>query len=219
MKRSQVKALRKFARAMKWPNLIKVDEALRERDPDASPLEDRSADAMSFCTGLILPGPTQPWLLMNTLVDCDEDGGVDLGGLTHIHPNSGFQYRGTTYWSSTCIVGKVLAPTCQEIAGWVGPALSSPDIDRVHVLRIRQRISPQAINKLDVLSMRVRSDPLGPPDPNDPIYPISEFKLPMLDLESPPVDTIRIEKLAFRVAIPNQLLALSRRRYPAVDAP
>lgn len=205
-KRSQVKALRKFARAMKWPNLAMVDEALKELDPDASPLEDRSADAMSFCTGLILPGPTQPWLLMNTLIDCDEDGGVDLGGLTHMYPNSGFQYRGSTYWASTSIVGKVLAPTCQEIAGWVGPALASTDIERTQVLRIRQRMTPQVITKTDVLSMRVRSDPLGPPDPSDPVYPVSEFVLPKLDLVSPPIDNIRIEKLAFEVAKPNQQL-------------
>ncbi|KAF7948125.1 uncharacterized protein EAE97_003536 [Botrytis byssoidea] len=205
-KRSQVKALRKFARAMKWPNLAMVDEALKELDPDASPLEDRSADAMSFCTGLILPGPTQPWLLMNTLIDCDEDGGVDLGGLTHMYPNSGFQYRGSTYWASTSIVGKVLAPTCQEIAGWVGPALASTDIERTQVLRIRQRMTPQVITKTDVLSMRVRSDPLGPPDPSDPVYPVNEFVLPMLDLVSPPIDNIRIEKLAFEVAKPNQQL-------------
>ncbi|KAF7936907.1 hypothetical protein BELL_0154g00160 [Botrytis elliptica] len=205
-KRSQVKALRKFARAMKWPNLAMVDEALKELDPDASPLEDRSADAMSFCTGLILPGPTQPWLLMNTLIDCDEDGGVDLGGLTHMYPNSGFQYRGSTYWASTSIVGKVLAPTCQEIAGWVGPALASTAIERTQVLRIRQRMTPQVITKTDVLSMRVRSDPLGPPDPGDPVYPVSEFVLPELDLVSPPIDNIRIEKLAFEVAKPNQQL-------------
>ncbi|KAM0144462.1 hypothetical protein ACHAO1_000221 [Botrytis cinerea] len=205
-KRSQVKALRKFARAMKWPNLAMVDEALKELDPDASPLEDRSADAMSFCTGLILPGPTQPWLLMNTLIDCDEDGGVDLGGLTHMYPNSGFQYRGSTFWASTSIVGKVLAPTCQEIAGWVGPALASTDIERTQVLRIRQRVTPQVITKTDVLSMRVRSDPLGPPDPGDPVYPVSEFVLPKLDLVSPPIDNIRIEKLAFEVAKPNQQL-------------
>ncbi|KAK6598456.1 hypothetical protein H4I95_09066 [Botrytis cinerea] len=183
-----------------------VDEALKELDPDASPLEDRSADAMSFCTGLILPGPTQPWLLMNTLIDCDEDGGVDLGGLTHMYPNSGFQYRGSTFWASTSIVGKVLAPTCQEIAGWVGPALASTDIERTQVLRIRQRVTPQVITKTDVLSMRVRSDPLGPPDPGDPVYPVSEFVLPKLDLVSPPIDNIRIEKLAFEVAKPNQQL-------------
>lgn len=191
---------------MKWPNLAMVDEALKELDPDDSPLEDRSADAMSFCTGLILPGPTQPWLLMNTLIDCDEDGGADLGGLTHMYPNSGFQYRGSTYWASTCIVGKVLAPTCQEIAGWVGPAIRSADIDRTQVLRIRQRMTPQVITKTDVLSMRVRSDPLGPPFPSDPVYPVGEFFLPWLDLVTPPVDNIRIEKLAFDVAKPNHHL-------------
>jgi len=60
MKKVQVKALRKFARAMKWPNLAKVDEVLKERDVDDVALEDRSSDAMSYFTGMILPGCTMP---------------------------------------------------------------------------------------------------------------------------------------------------------------
>lgn len=203
-KKSQVKALRKFARAMKWPNLAMVDEAMKELDPEDSPLEDRSADAMSFCTGLILPGPSQPWILMNTLIDCDEEGGADLGGLTHMHPNSGFQYRGSSYWASTCIVGKVLAPTCQEIAGWVGPALSCTETDRTKVLRIRQRRSPQIIDKFDVETIPARSDPLGPADPDNPVYPVGEFFLPELDWDEPPVDNIRIQRVYFGEAKPDQ---------------
>jgi hypothetical protein len=109
VKKSQVKALRKFARAMKWPNLVKVDEVLKERDPAASPLEERSSDTMSYFTGMVLPGLTLPWLIMNTLIDCDDDAGSNsLAALTHMHPNSGFQYKSTTYWSSTSIVSKLL---------------------------------------------------------------------------------------------------------------
>lgn len=90
---------------MKWPNLVRVDETLKERDPAAKRLEDRSSDAMSYFTGMILPGPTLPWLLMNTLIDCDDDPGANaLAALTHMHPNAGFQYKSTTYWSSTSIV-------------------------------------------------------------------------------------------------------------------
>jgi hypothetical protein len=92
-KKAQVKALRKFARAMKWPDLVKVDDVLKERDQEAKPLENRSSDTMSYFTGMILPGVTLPWLIMNSLIDCDDDAGsTNLAALTHMYPNSGFQY-------------------------------------------------------------------------------------------------------------------------------
>ncbi|TVY55289.1 hypothetical protein LCER1_G002714 [Lachnellula cervina] len=196
-KKSQVKALRKFARAMKWPNLAKVDNVLKERDPDAKALEDRSSDAMSYFTGMILPGGTTPWLIMNTLVDCDDDVGPNsLAALTHIHPNTGFQYKGTTYWSSTSIVGKVLAPECQEIGGWVGPARPAPDLSRMQVARIRQRRPKQVLTSSDVESMMERSDPLGPPSES---YPIGEYQLLHPEAEDF-LNTVRIEKLALKPA-------------------
>ncbi|TVY25914.1 hypothetical protein LHYA1_G005244 [Lachnellula hyalina] len=196
-KKSQVKALRRFARAMKWPNIAKVDNVLKERDPDAKALEDRSSDAMSYFTGMILPGGTTPWLIMNTLVDCDDDVGPNsLAALTHIHPNTGFQYKGTTYWSSTSIVGKVLAPECQEIGGWVGPARPAPDLSRMQVARIRQRRPKQVLTPSDVESMMERSDPLGPPSES---YPISEYQLLHPEAEDF-LNTVRIEKLALKPA-------------------
>lgn len=71
---------------MKWPNLVKVDEVLKERDIHATALEDRSSDAMSYFTGIILPGVTMPWLIMNTLIDCDVDAGVNaLAALTLVY--------------------------------------------------------------------------------------------------------------------------------------
>ncbi|KAF8864409.1 hypothetical protein BDZ45DRAFT_582087 [Acephala macrosclerotiorum] len=196
-KKPQVKALRKFARVMKWPNLVKVDDILKGKDPNDGPLEDRSSDAMSYFTGVILPGPTLPWLIMNTIIDCDPDaGGNSLTTLTHIHPHSGFQYKSTTYWSSTSIVGKVIAPTCREIGGWIGPARPAPDLSRIQIARIHQRRPRQILNPDDIDSMTERSDPLGPPSRT---YPISEYQLLLPDREpSELVDTVRIEKLALK---------------------
>ncbi|KAG4444271.1 hypothetical protein IFR05_000246 [Cadophora sp. M221] len=196
-KKAQVKALRKFARAMKWPNLAKVDEVLKERDVDDVPLEDRSSDAMSYFTGMILPGPTLPWLIMNSLIDCDNDaGGNALAALTHMHPHSGFQYRSHTYWSATSIIGKVLAPTCREIGGWIGPARPAPDLSRIQIARIRQRRPRQRLTVSDIESMTERSDCLGPPSDR---YPVSEYQL-LLPEHDPYsiVNTIRIEKLALK---------------------
>ncbi|KAF4623988.1 hypothetical protein G7Y89_g14188 [Cudoniella acicularis] len=199
IKKSQVKALRRFARAMKWPNLAKVDEVLKERDPEAKRLEDRSSDAMSYFTGMILPGVTLPWLIMNTLIDCDDDVGANaLAALTHMQPNSGFQYKGTTYWSNTSVVGKVLAPTCQEVGGWIGPVRPTPDLERIQIARVRQRRPKQFLTILDVTSMTERSDPLGPP-PKEPAagYPIGEYQLLLPDTEDM-LDTVRIETLTLK---------------------
>lgn len=160
---------------MKWPNLAKVDEVLKERDVDDVPLEDRSSDTMSYFTGMILPGPTLPWLIMNSLIDCDNDaGGNALAALTHMHPHSGFQYRSHTYWSATSIIGKVLAPTCREIGGWIGPARPAPDLSRIQIARIRQRRPRQRLTVSDIESMTERSDCLGPPSDR---YPVSEYQL------------------------------------------
>ncbi|CZT42182.1 uncharacterized protein RSE6_02035 [Rhynchosporium secalis] len=195
-KKAQVKALRKFARAMKWPNLAAVDEVLKERNVDDVALEDRSSDAMSYFTGVVLPGVTMPWLIMNSLIDCDNDaGGNALAALTHIFPHSGFQYRSQTYWSSTSIVGKVLAPTCREIGGWIGPARPAPDLARIQIARIRQRRPKQRLTVSDVKSMAERSDCLGPPSDK---YPVSEYQLILPDRDAYVVNTIRIEKLALK---------------------
>ncbi|KAH8593208.1 hypothetical protein B0O99DRAFT_627501 [Bisporella sp. PMI_857] len=192
-KKSQIKALRKFAKTLKWPNLPIITSVLKETDSNAKPLEDRSSDTMSYFTGMILPGVTLPWLLMNTLIDCDVDAS-SLAALTHMHPNSGFQYKSTTYWSSSCIVGKVLGPTCKDIAGWIGPGRPAPDLGRVQIARIRQRTPKLNLRSSHVESMMIRSDPLGPPSSS---YPVAEYHLPIAD-PTDIVDTIRIEKLALK---------------------
>jgi hypothetical protein len=178
---------------MKWPNLMHLESVLQEKDPEAKPLEDRSSDTMSYFTGMILPGLTLPWLIMNTLIDCDDDAN-NLAALTHMHPASGFQYKSTTYWSSSSIVGKVLAPTCHELAGWIGPARPAPDLGRIQIARLRQRRPKQILTTGDIKSMTIRSDPLGPPSET---YPVSEYKLPSPD-ETYTVNTVRIEKLALK---------------------
>ncbi|KAH8820451.1 VTC domain-containing protein [Xylogone sp. PMI_703] len=194
-KRAQVKALRKFIRAMKWPNRGAVDNLLKEQDPDDDALEDRSSDAMCFFTGVILPGVTFPWLLMNTLIDCDDDSAAkSLSTLTHMQPHCGFQYKGTTYWSSTCIVGKVVAPTCKETGGWVGPARPAPDLERVQIARIRQRHVTPRLTGSDVKKMVLRSDPRGS---SASVYPVADYQVLLPDRDEI-INGIRIEKIALR---------------------
>lgn len=131
LRRRQVKMLKRFAQMMKWPNLTETLASLRRRDEDST-LDLVSSHAMAFFSGLVLPGPTFPFLIMNSLIDIDPDRATDnLTLLTHAHPHCGFQYRNSyTYWTATSIVGKVLAPTCRSLAGWVGPARPTVDLGR-----------------------------------------------------------------------------------------
>lgn len=134
--------------------------------------------------------------MMNSLLDIDPDKATDhLALLTHLNPNCGFQYRNSyTYWTSTSIVGKVLAPTCLEVAGWVGPARPSGDLGRSQIARIRSRRSRQRMTSEDVATMSERCDPLGPAAE---VYPVKEYELLTPDSDDV-VDTVRIEMLSLK---------------------
>jgi hypothetical protein len=199
LKRRQVKMLKRFAQMMKWPNLANTLETLKKREDDST-LDLISSHAMAFFSGLVLPGPTFPFLIMNSLIDIDPDRATDeLALLTHLHPHCGFQYRNSyTYWAAISIVGKVLAPTCHSIAGWVGPAPPTVDLARSQIARIRSHTSTRQrpLTPEDVLSMSERSDPLGPPAQ---VFPVGDYALVeprgLADVD-PAI--VRIELLALR---------------------
>lgn len=182
LKRRQVKMLKRFAQMMKWPNLGATMDVLRRRDADQT-LDLVSSHAMAFFSGLVLPGATFPFLIMNSLIDMDPDPATDeLALLTHLHPHCGFQYRSSyTYWTAASIVGKVLAPTCHSIAGWVGPARPTVDLSRSQIARIRARRPRHQLTPEDVRSMSERGDPLGPPAST---FPVIEYDLPVVDRSS-----------------------------------
>ncbi|KAI0837337.1 hypothetical protein F5Y06DRAFT_87106 [Hypoxylon sp. FL0890] len=212
LRKRQVKMLKRFAQMMKWPNLAETLDELKQRDAEGALLP-VSSHAMAFFSGLVLPGPTFPFLIMNSLIDIDPDKATDnLALLTHLHPHCGFQYRNSyTYWTSNCIVGKVLAPTCLEVAGWVGPARPTIDLGRSQIARIRSRKPRQHIlTPEDVTSMSDRSDPLGPPSK---VYPVKDYELLTPDTDDI-IDTIRIEQLNFR-ALPDKQQSVGPKWYDA----
>jgi len=211
-KKRQKTALRVFAATLKWPNMDEVEYVLDEQDADEKAVEDRSADAMSWFSGIVLPGKTLPWLIMNSLIDCDRNTGDTLKFLTHMQPASGFQYRANTYWSSQCIVGKVLgaARGVKQIAGWIGPCIFSPDLKRIECVKVKQRDSPDPrLAPIDVESMSERTNPLGAVDSS---YPIDDYEVPMPDTEDV-TDLIRIEKLSF---VPAKERSASNRHLPGM---
>jgi len=182
---------------MKWPNLAETIAELNQKDTNSS-IDSISSDAMAFFSGLVLPGPSYPFLIMNTLIDIDPDRATDnLALLTHVYPQSGFQYRNSyTYWAATSIVGKVLAPTCKQASGWIGPGRPTVDLARSQIARIRVRRPrrPYGLSFQDVQSMAERSEPLGPPTSR---FPVDEYKLLVPDVDDV-VDTVRVELLSFK---------------------
>ncbi|KAK3371714.1 hypothetical protein B0T24DRAFT_334544 [Lasiosphaeria ovina] len=198
LKKRQVKVLKRFAQIMKWPNLGETLESLRDRDA-RSTLDVVSSHTMAFFSGLVLPGPTFPFLIMNTLIDMDPDPATDeLAMLMHTFPSCGFQYRSSyTYWTATSVVGKVLAPTCHAIAGWVGPARPTADLGRSQIARIRSRRPLQRVTDADVNTVTERSDPLGP---MAQVFPVNEYTLvsPDRDDDGYLANLVRIEVLSLR---------------------
>ena len=158
---------------------------------------------MAFFSGLVFPGSTFPFLIMNSLVDVDPDRATDeLALLTHLHPNCGFQYRGSyTYWTASSIVGKVIAPTCHSLAGWVGPARPTVNLARSQIARIRSWRPRQrpVLTPEDAQTMAERSDPLGPPAP---AFPVAEYELALPDTDDTDANglepTVRVELLGLR---------------------
>lgn len=76
----------------------------------------------SYLTGLILPGEGLSHLMMSTLLENDEVAVARLGGDPNLY--GGFVYSGQSFWSTACIIGRVLAAGkgASECMGW----LSSP---------------------------------------------------------------------------------------------
>ncbi|CAD6505664.1 BgTH12-01154 [Blumeria graminis f. sp. triticale] len=194
-KKQQFHDLYTFAEALKWPNLSSIELLTADWFLEVS---DLSEHALSYLSSVILPGPTLPFLLMKSLLSFDNSLAYPtLDLLTHLSPNSGFQYKGTTYWTSNCILGKVLAPTCKEIGGWIGPACSAEGLDPTQAAQIFQQEAKRRLKAVDVETMNERSLPLGPVAKT---YPISDYMIvePNLDPDSF-VNNIRIEKLKLRL--------------------
>lgn len=73
----------------------------------------------SYISGLILPGEGLGHFLMSTLLENDQDAVSRLGDQANLY--GGFIYRGKSFWSSACIIGRVLAARkgASECMGWI----------------------------------------------------------------------------------------------------
>ncbi len=73
----------------------------------------------SYLTGLILPGEGLSHFLISTLLENDEVAVARLGDEANLY--GGFLYSSKSYWSTSCIIGRVLAAGkgASECMGWL----------------------------------------------------------------------------------------------------
>ena len=73
----------------------------------------------SYLTGLVLPGEGLSHFLISTLLENDESAVARLGEEANLY--GGFTYASQSYWSTACIVGRVLAAGkgASECMGWL----------------------------------------------------------------------------------------------------
>ncbi|KAI0019899.1 hypothetical protein F4780DRAFT_744557 [Xylariomycetidae sp. FL0641] len=73
----------------------------------------------SYISGLILPGEVLSHCLMSTLLENDVEAMASLGPMANLC--GGFIYNGKSFWSTACVVGRVLAAGqgSAECMGWI----------------------------------------------------------------------------------------------------
>lgn len=73
----------------------------------------------SYISGLILPGEGMSHFLISTLLENDETAVARLGEEANLY--GGFSYGDKSFWSTSCIVGRVLAAgkDASECMGWI----------------------------------------------------------------------------------------------------
>lgn len=73
----------------------------------------------SYVFGLVIPGDSMCHYLMATLLENDTEAMAKLGPFANL--SGGFVYAGKSFWSTSCIVGRVLAAGkgAAECMGWI----------------------------------------------------------------------------------------------------
>jgi hypothetical protein len=83
----------------------------------------------SYIFALMLPGEALSHFLMATLLENDTDAMATLGSFANLC--GGFVYRGKSFWSTSCIVGRVLAAGqgAAECMGWISTDVLPADTE------------------------------------------------------------------------------------------
>ena len=72
--------------------MFEVTQTLDAPEDEEGELEDKSVYCMAWFTGVMLPGKSIPWIVINALIDCDPDCPEEFQNLP-MHEAIGLQYR------------------------------------------------------------------------------------------------------------------------------
>ncbi|KAJ5409112.1 hypothetical protein N7509_002995 [Penicillium cosmopolitanum] len=88
----------------------------------------------SWLSGFVIPGEAICHLLIGTLLENDEEAMQQLGPMANLY--GGFAYAGRSWWSKSCIVGRVLSSlqSTKTCMGWVGSDILPRDATTLEVL-------------------------------------------------------------------------------------
>ncbi|TGJ84898.1 hypothetical protein E0Z10_g3873 [Xylaria hypoxylon] len=109
-------------------SVSKSTQLVRRRKIDAA-LHPSGWLSKSYISGLILPGEALSHFLMSTLLENDNEAITRLGPTAHLC--GGFVYSGKSFWSTACIVGRVLAAGkgSAECMGWISSDVIPQNLD------------------------------------------------------------------------------------------
>ncbi|KAI0542752.1 hypothetical protein GGR58DRAFT_169600 [Xylaria digitata] len=172
----------------------------------------------SYVSGLILPGEVLPHFLMSTLIENDNEAIARLGPAADLC--GGFVYSGKSFWSTACIVGRVLAAGkgSAECMGWVSSDVIPQNIDNgwlnISVEDIRDDVTKigKKARIWGKATVERESNVLGDADPSD-VLP-ADFIIPHeATYPNRPPSNIRIEFRSLNLRVP----ASSVKTTPSID--
>ncbi|KAI8957831.1 hypothetical protein F5Y11DRAFT_352173 [Daldinia sp. FL1419] len=161
----------------------------------------------SYISGLILPGEVLSHYLMSALLEVDEDVLMRLGPLASLC--GGFSYNGKSFWSTACIVGRVLAAGqgSAECMGWISSDVTPRGLNEGWV-NIAVDAIPADLARTGrkariwgKTTIERESDVLGDADPAN-VLP-ADFIIPYENsYPNPPPSNIRIELKSLNLNTP-----------------
>ncbi|KAK3951953.1 hypothetical protein QBC32DRAFT_152931 [Pseudoneurospora amorphoporcata] len=172
----------------------------------------------SYVSGLMLPGDGICHILMATLLENDPEAMARLGTMANLC--GGFVYSGKSFWSTSCIVGRVLAAGkgSAECMGWISSDITPQGLEDgwVNIEVEEPAEDALGINKKAriwaKLAVERDSNVLGDADPSS-VLP-ADFIIPFENVyrdKTPP--TLLIELDALKLSAP----VVSNHTTPAED--
>ncbi|PSR93849.1 hypothetical protein BD289DRAFT_171214 [Coniella lustricola] len=164
----------------------------------------------SYVSGLMLPGEGLYHFLMSTLLENDVVAMARLGPMANLC--GGFVYSGKSFWSTACVVGRVLAAGkgAVECMGWISSdvlprALEDGwvDIDVEEVLEDVRKTGKQS-RIWGKLAVERESSILGGSDP-DSVFP-ADFIIPYENHYKTPPPTLSVELRSLELTEPLDLV-------------